>query len=403
MVRMHKKQCQPSTLRHAARLSPHGVRAVNSSGTSAWNPIIRVGMPLASGRLTQYGIDSELPLMFSANAFARVDARHCFRGFNLKAAAAIPAHVDCALDSAGFVAAAHFGDYRWDIDAYLDLAAARAWTFYSAMDYCVEPQIATNAATRRLRIEATVARYFQCEHRAARRGLRPPLPVIQGYSAHEYAYCARALALGKGAGMVGVGSVCRRHLHGPDGLLTIVAELDRVLPSDTVLHLFGVKGGALPALAQSGLGHRIASCDSMAYDAGLRHALPVGRTQELRAQAMINWHAREIRRMHTTSRTSCGVPSREPEQLPAVARLLDMASTAVGQAYGDLVGSDDMDYRQAAHLTNYDAVVVRAVLAQHGPEAFAHEEPDNDYGLGLVYDAVRGALMAAGHLDEVTA
>lgn len=159
----------PSTLRHAARLSSHGVRAVSSSGTSAWNPIIRVGMPLASGRLTRYGIDSELPLMFSANAFARVDARHCFRGFNLKAAAAIPAHVDCALDSAGFVAAAHFGDYRWDIDAYLDLAAARAWTFYSAMDYCVEPRIATNAATRRLRIEATVARYFQCEHRAAPR------------------------------------------------------------------------------------------------------------------------------------------------------------------------------------------------------------------------------------------
>lgn len=32
-----------------------------------------------------------------------------------------------------------------------------------------------------------------------------------------------------------------------------------------------------------------------------------------------------------------------------------------------------------------------------------HEEPDNDYGLGLVYDAMRGALVAAGHLDAVPA
>lgn len=373
---------------------------MSARGFTIWNPVIRVGMPLASGRLTQYGIDSGLPLMFFANAFAHLDAHHRFRGFNLKAAVALPAHVDCALDSAGYVAAAHFGDYRWDVDAYLDLAAARSWTFYSAMDYCVEPQIAANAATRRLRIEATVARYFQCEHRASRRGLPPPLPVIQGYDAHKYAYCARALALGKDVRMVGVGSVCRRHLRGPDGLLTIVAELDRVLPSNTVLHLFGVKGGALPALAEAGLAHRIGSCDSMAYDAGLRRALPVGRTQELRAQAMINWHARESRRVHTVSRVRCGVPTHAPEKRLPMDQLLDLAGTAVGEAYGDLVGSDDIEYRQAAHMTNSDAVVVRAILEQHGPEAFADENPDNDYGLGIVYDALRQALIVAGYLDE---
>ena len=53
--------------------------------------------------------------------------------------------------------------------------------------------------------------------------------------------------------MVGVGSVCRRHLHGPDGLIAIMGALDRVLPSGTVVHLFGAKGNALPALAAAGL------------------------------------------------------------------------------------------------------------------------------------------------------
>jgi hypothetical protein len=61
-------------------------------------------MPLPSGRLLQYGIDSGLPLMFSANAFARYKDGE-FRDFHLDTATAIPAHVDAALDSAGFTAA----------------------------------------------------------------------------------------------------------------------------------------------------------------------------------------------------------------------------------------------------------------------------------------------------------
>jgi hypothetical protein len=245
-------------------------------------------MPLPSGELMQYGVASGLPMLVSANAFARVNSRRQFVGFKLAAARAIPEHVDCALDSAGFVAASHFGDYRWSVDAYLDLAAAREWAFYSAMDYCVEPQVAPNAATRRLRIDATIARYFQCANRAAQRGLDLPMPVLQGFYASEYAYCAEALALGKEASMVGVGSVCRRHLHGPDGLIAIMGALDRVLPAGTVVHLFGAKGNALPALAAAGLGHRVGSTDSMAWDASVRRAMPVGRTQVMRARAMLD-------------------------------------------------------------------------------------------------------------------
>ena len=73
-------------------------------GSRPWNPTIRVGMPLVGGRLLQLGIEAGLPLLFSANAFARVNRDRAFTSFNLAAARALPESLDAALDSAGFVA-----------------------------------------------------------------------------------------------------------------------------------------------------------------------------------------------------------------------------------------------------------------------------------------------------------
>jgi len=334
-------------------------------------------------------------MMFSANAFARRHARGGFGGFNLAAAQAIPVQVDAALDSGGFVAAARFGDYRFSVDAYLDLAAARDWTFYSSMDYCVEPQVAPDAAMRRLRVDATVARYLTCANRAEQRGLKLPLPVVQGYFASEYAYCAEALALGRDTGMVGIGSVCRRHLHGPDGLLAIVAALDEVLPPGTRLHLFGAKGSALPALALAGFAHRIASTDSMAYDLAVRRASPVGRTQLMRARAMVEWHAREtsqLRQPVTRPSVSPCIASARPQDL------LEVATEAVGKALGELHGSNDIEYGDAKRLLLHDMAIVTALIRNGGVNAFAEEEPEDDFGLGVVYEAVREALGQAGYL-----
>lgn len=369
-----------------------------ATATSRWAPTIRVGMPLPSGELLEYGVASGLPMLLSANAFSRVNARREFVGFNLAAAKAIPANVDCALDSAGFVAASVIGDYRWSVDAYLDLAAAREWAFYSAMDYCVEPQVAPDAATRRLRVDATIARYFQCADRAAQRRVASPMPVLQGYFASEYAYCAEALALGKDTKMVGIGSVCRRHLHGPDGLLAIVEALDRVLPEGTVCHLFGAKGSALPALEQAGLAHRVGSTDSMAWDMAVRRAMPVGRTQIMRARAMVDWHARETRQLRQ------GV--QRPTVLPCAATtrrkdVLEVATEAVGAAFGELHGSNDVEYLDAKRLAAHDVYVVMALLRAQGVAAFEEEEPEDDFGLGVVYERVRSALAEAGYLAVI--
>src|SRR3546814_19728467 len=79
--------------------------------------------------------------------------------------------------------------------------------------------------------------------------------------------CAVALAhMIERAGLVGVGSMCRRPVHGADGLIAVVDRLDQVPPRQTRMHLFGVKGAAIPYL--TAFAHRIASIDSQAYEIG---------------------------------------------------------------------------------------------------------------------------------------
>ena len=97
-------------------------------------------------------------MMLSANAFARVDRNHEFVGFKLAAAEALPREADLCLDSAGFTASALYGDYRWTVREYYDLVCAGPWTWHSAMDLCVEDEVAGDAGTRRLRIDMTIAR-----------------------------------------------------------------------------------------------------------------------------------------------------------------------------------------------------------------------------------------------------
>lgn len=367
------------------------------SAALPYSPVVRVGMPLVSGELFDYGIASGLPLMFSANAFSRLKSDKEFAGFRLEAAARIPESTDAALDSAGFVAAAILGDYRWSVDQYCDLAAARKWTFWSAMDYCVEQQVAPDAATRRLRVDATVARYFECANRAAQRGIQAPLlPVLQGWNFEEYARCAEAMGITADTGLVGIGSVCRRHMHGPDGVIAIVEALDQLLPDGIRFHFFGLKGrGPLAVLAQR-FPHRLGGTDSMAYDMGVRRACPTGRTQWMRASAMVEWHAKEVQLL------SRPLGDATPA-VPLSARRKDMpevVSEAVGAAFGSLHRSGDISYRDAKHLVAQDMATVMALLRASGPAAFEEKEPDDDFGLGVVYSTVREALVDEGYLFE---
>lgn len=129
------------------------------------------------------------------------------------------------------------------------------------------------------------------------RALYPdPMPVLQGWLPEDYRRSADAVAEvlgGDWPALVGVGSVCRRQVHGDDGLLAILAVLHEHLPAGVRLHAFGVKGTAIPHLLP--FHDRIASIDSMAWDAAARWS--GDSSMAGRKAAMRRWVARQQERL----------------------------------------------------------------------------------------------------------
>lgn len=247
--------------------------------------IVRVGIPASFRRFAAIARELAAPVLISANALRR--ARR--PGFMLPRASTF-AGLDVALDSAGFVAMFRYGGYPWSVAEYVRLAAAGPWRWWASMDYCCEPEIARDRAEVRRRQVETVARLAECRAEAERVGASLPMPVLQGWTPDDYARCAELV--GELPPLVGVGSVCRRHLGGPDGLLPVVERLDRVLERGVGLHLFGVKGRAIELLR----GHpRVASVDSMAWDYAARRELrEVGATVERRGEKLRGWYADQL-------------------------------------------------------------------------------------------------------------
>jgi hypothetical protein len=185
---------------------------------------IRVGVPLTGGRLVAAARERCYPVLFSANAFARTypkghEREGSFKGFRLPDVHQFDG-LDAALDSAGFVAAVQYGDYRWSVEDYFDLVQSHPWAWYASMDYCCEPQIAQDRPLRLLRMAATAHMLGRCRREAAARGLRPPMPILQGWTPAEYIQCAHWLPLIEWPELVGIGSVCRRQVQGGDGILS---------------------------------------------------------------------------------------------------------------------------------------------------------------------------------------
>jgi hypothetical protein len=245
--------------------------------------IVRVGIPASFKRFTAAAVEMEAPILVSANALRR-DGK--FR---------VPTHglfngADVALDSAGFVAMTRYNGFPWSPEEYVDLAASYPWAWWASMDYCCEPEIAKDRDEVIRRQIATVKMLRTCERLADERGIERPLPVLQGWAPEDYERCAEMM--GELPGLVGIGSVCRRNVEGPYGLLTVVDRLDRGLPKHTMLHLFGVKGTGVFALR----GHpRVHSTDSMAWDFACRRErgqLPY--SIETRIQWMRRWYGEQV-------------------------------------------------------------------------------------------------------------
>lgn len=281
---------------------------------STAEPMIRIGLPYgAEGRLMEEARALGGKILLSAGSMRRKSkAEGGGRYFTAMPRAAWS--TDAALDSAGFVAAMR-GGYDWSVEDYVDWVVTNAgdgtmpfpWTWWSAMDLCVENEVAADRPLVQARLEQTVDNYERTlealdywKHEGDT-DTPDPLPIIQGRRPEDYVWSLEQLAAvnrrhGRRAfpAIMGVGSVCRRDLHGDEGLIPVLDALHAALPPHTKLHLFGVKGDALPLVMERYPG-RVASIDSMAWDFQDRMETPKGtkRTVERRAKTMRRWHDRQ--------------------------------------------------------------------------------------------------------------
>lgn len=329
---------------------------------------VRVGVPLTGGRLVSAARQRHYPVLFSANAFARTYPKgHARAGYFKKFALPDPAQfegLDAALDSAGFVAAARYGDYRWSVAEYFDLVQSHPWAWYASMDYCCEAQVAGDRPLRLLRIAATAQLLAQCAAEARERGLPQPMPVLQGWTPSEYALCAQWLPLREWPDLVGLGSVCRRDINGQDGILAILEAVDATLPRHVRLHLFGCKSAALQVLASH---PRVASVDSMAWDVQARVERRTGRDMDFRIGHMAAWTTKQ-QAMAEADLGLTGVQSMlfDPTECGALSNLDEMVLEALALQYADLLMGGELDYRDAVYHCHHDGVVALAKVRIYG-------------------------------------
>lgn len=260
--------------------------------------VMRVGIPHKSGHLPWHAFQSGYPALVSAAAFW--DRRT--QSFKIPEATDL-SEVDFALDSAGFTAVRLWqshgtqpgmaGVYPWSIHQYLELANSLPCAWYAQPDLCCEPSVSGSPETVDYRINATATLLEGClrvcyawQNELARDPtisnetiaslVRPPTAVLQGWTASDYeksyellsAVWSRWQPWLAAPALIGVGSVCRRSVDHPDhGLLAILSSLERFIPNQTRLHLFGIKGTSLDRVKMI---KAVASFDSMAFDYSAR-------------------------------------------------------------------------------------------------------------------------------------
>ncbi len=255
--------------------------------------LLRVGIPQIGGRLVQAAREAGYPVLFSANAFM---VRNEY-GEVIRVRKPDPkqfAGMDVALDSAGYVAMSRYRGFPWTPEQYLDLVESWDWTWWASMDQCVEPEVAGCPLSIYMRMAETCRMYGEMRSRARDRGLKDPMAVVQGWEVQHYLWCMERMPLTAWPDLIGVGSMCRRQVHGPNGLLAVVEALDRELPKHTQLHLFGVKGTSLAYLSEH---PRVKSVDSMAWDLAARRLHPTGRTADVRIDSMHGWARTNLDRL----------------------------------------------------------------------------------------------------------
>lgn len=310
---------------------------------------IVVGLPhLANGPILARARRMQQPMLISANALSRwrkADSVRTWDGWRFGQLGNAEGLRSLDLDSAGYVLMTRYFGFPWSIADYMALAATYPFRRFAAADYCCEHQIARDRQEVLDRISRTIATNRECRARAVDLGIIDRfMPVLQGRDPVDYERCAAALHWSILPGtIVGVGSMCRREIHGPDGLIAVVDHLDRMLPASIRLHLFGVKGSALPYLLP--FTGRVASIDSQAWGTAARrdaHRRGIAKTDRLAADHMERWTSAQMDRLNEPARMVAPPPTS-----PANDDTADPWEQAINQARAEiraLIESGDLDH-----------------------------------------------------------
>lgn len=236
---------------------------------------IVVGLPhLSEGPILQRARAMGVPTLISANCLSRwkkCDGCREWSGWRLGTLANARGLASLDLDSGGYVAMSRYNGIPWSVDEYMTLAASYPFRRFASLDYCTEEGVARDREEVLDRISRTIRANRDCRMRAADLGIADRLmPVIQGRLPSDFERCLDALPVSMTPGtVIGIGSMCRRRLFGPEGLIAVFEHIDRILPEGVMCHGFGVKGDCLPYLR--GLEHRICSLDSQAFGTAARY------------------------------------------------------------------------------------------------------------------------------------
>lgn len=258
--------------------------------------LIRIGCPESTGQLPHAVRQLGAACLISAGALWQP------KQGKFREPGSLMQGLDLALDSAGFTRGLR-GGYPWTVAQYVRLAGRWPYAWYAQMDFPCEAELAPDRAAVRARVKASAELFRECDEYAAfcrsfgRTTPGRPVPVLQGRRPDDYLLSAELLTAAWGGALpelVGLGSVCTRPLHGSEGLLPILEELDRQLPPHVGLHLFGVKGQALRHIRGC---RRVKSMDSMGWDDRARWAAheqkrSAANTQE-RIACMRGWYAKQ--------------------------------------------------------------------------------------------------------------
>lgn len=310
---------------------------------------IIVGLPhLNNGPILARAKMMQQPMLISANCLSKWRSRdgnrqwEGWRHGQLENATGLRS---LDIDSAGYVLASLYRGFPWSIADYMALAASYPFRRIAAADYCCEHEIAGDRDEVLDRISRTIATNRECRERAADLGIIDRLmPVLQGRTPEDYVQCAEALHTSMIPGtVVGIGSMCRRDIHGPEGLVAVVDHLDRMLPTGVRLHLFGVKGSALPWLLP--FSDRVASIDSQAWGTAARreaHRTGKSKSEMFAADHMERWTSVQLSRLNERP---CRALTAQPAALPAPS--VDPWECAIARARAEireLIASGDLSH-----------------------------------------------------------